>query len=144
MRLRDHLPQLDGATDWLNSGILKKEDLIGKPILFHFWSISCDLCKVALPQINQLRDHYRGRLHVIAVHMPRSKEDLYLDDVENMARKYDIMHPIYVDHDDVLTDKFSVRYVPAYFLFDEEGKLRHYQSGDNTIRMLTKRIDRLI
>ncbi len=144
MRLRDNMPQLDGATHWLNSGHITKGDLVGKPTLFHFWSVSCDLCKIALPEINQLRDHYRGRLNVIGVHMPRSDEDLYLEEVKDVARDYEILHPIYVDNDHILTDIFSVRYVPAYFIFDEIGKLRHYQSGDSTIKMLLKRIDRLM
>lgn len=144
MRLRESMPRLDEATHWLNSGTIQKEDLIGKPTLFHFWSVSCDLCKNVLPQINQLRDDYHGRLNVIAVHMPRSNEDLYLEDVKNVARDYGISQPIYVDNNHRLTDRLGVNYVPAYFVFDEMGKLRHLQSGESTIRMLLKRIQRLI
>ena len=144
MRLREHIPQLDGATDWLNSTTIQKEDLMGRPTLFHFWSISCDQCKMGLLHINQLRDEYRGKLNVIAVHMPRSNEDLDLEDVGNVAREYGISQPIFVDNDHILTDMFAVNYVPAYFIFDEMGKLRHFQSGDRSIKMLLKRIDRLI
>ena len=144
MRLRENMPQLDGATDWLNSSIIQKEDLMGKPTLFHFWSISCDQCKIALLHINQLRNEYRGKLNVIAVHMPRSNEDLDLEDIGNVAREYGISQPIFVDNNHILTDMFAVNYVPAYFIFDEMGKLRHFQSGDSSIRMLLKRIDRLI
>lgn len=144
MRLRDHMPQLNGAAHWINSSMIQKEDLIGKPTLFHFWSVSCDLCKIALPRINQLRDENLGRLNVIGVHMPRSKEDLYLSDIESVASAYDLTQPIYVDNDHILTDLFSVRYVPAYFVFDAEGRLRHFQSGESSIKMLFKRIDRLI
>lgn len=144
MRLRDDMPRLNGATDWLNCEAVQREELIGEPTLIHFWSISCNECKIALPHISQLRDEYYGRLNVIAVHMPRSTEDLYLEDVEKVARAYDISEPIYIDNDHILTDKFTVRYVPAYFVFDADGKLRYLQSGDSSIKMLLKRIERLI
>lgn len=144
MRLNEKMPQLNGATIWLNSGIIGTDDLIGKPTLFHFWSVSCDMCKGAFPQINQLRDDYRGKLNVIAVHMPRSSDDLNMDVVEDVAKEYDIIHPINIDNDHRLTDLFSVNYVPAYFIFDEMGKLTYYQSGNSSIRTVLRRIDRLI
>lgn len=145
MRLRDDMPHLNGATHWLNSRMIARENLIGKnATLFHFWSVSCDLCKTAFPYINQLRDDYNGKLNVVAVHMPRSNEDFDLDRVKNVARTYDISQPIYVDNNHVLTDEFSVRYVPAYYIFDANGKLRHFQAGESSIRLLLKRIERLI
>ena len=145
MRLGDNMPQLDGATHWINGRVIEQDDLLGKPTLIHFWSISCDDCKIALPQINQLKDHYRETLNVIAVHMTRTEDDLFIDVVENVADEYDILHPIYIDNDHFLTDLFNVNYVPAYFIFDDIGKLRYYQqSGSSSIRTLTRRIERLV
>ena len=55
MKLRDEMPELEGATKWLNSNEIKKSDLIGdKPTLVHFWSVSCGLCKEAMPNVNRL------------------------------------------------------------------------------------------
>ena len=66
------------ATEWLN-GEVTKDQLIGeKPTLIHFWSISCHLCKEAMPQVNEFRDQYKDKLNVVAVHMPRSENDLDL------------------------------------------------------------------
>jgi len=144
MRLGNNMPNLDGGTNWLNSGIVETEDLIGKPTLFHFWSVSCDMCKIALPHINQLSDRYQGRLHVIAVHMPRSNDDTNIKVIENTAKEYGILHPVSIDNDHILTNLFSVNYVPAYFVFDDVGKLRYYQSGNSSTRTLLRRIERLI
>lgn len=145
MRIRDDMPSLDGATMWLNSEEVKNEELLNdKPILVHFWSVSCRQCKTSMVQINQIRDNYKGRLHVIAVHMPRSEKDLDIEEVKSNAETYDITQPIYVDNDDVLTNLFSNRYVPAYYLFDRLGKLRLFQAGELRMKLLENRVRRII
>ncbi len=76
MKLREQMPELTGATSWINDE-LTKEDLVGdKATLIHFWSASCHLCKEAMPEVNDLRDEYEDQLNVAAVHMPRSEDDL--------------------------------------------------------------------
>lgn len=144
MRLRSDMPELSGATEWIN-GEVSKSDLIGdKPTLIHFWSVSCGLCKEAMPNINQFRDDYKDELNVIAVHMPRSEKDLDLNQIKEVAAEHDITQPIFVDNDHALTDAFENEYVPAYYVFDAEGKLRHYQAGGDGMKMLTKRVNRVL
>ena len=87
MKLRDSMPELIGAVEWLN-GERTKADLIGeKPTLIHFWSISCHLCKEAMPLVNQFRDQYKDRLNVVAVHMPRSENDLNIEKMKKDCRR---------------------------------------------------------
>jgi thiol-disulfide isomerase/thioredoxin len=144
MKLREQMPELDGATSWLN-GELTKSQLIGeKPTLIHFWSISCGLCKEAMPQVNEFRDEYKDKLNVVAVHMPRSEKDLDLEEIKEVASEHDISQPIFVDSDHKLTDAFENQYVPAYYVFDAEGKLRHFQAGGSGMKMLTKRVNRVL
>lgn len=144
MKLREQMPDLDGATTWLN-GSKTKEGLIGeKPTLIHFWSISCGLCKEAMPQINEFRNAFKDVLNVIAVHMPRSEDDLDLEKIKQVAAENDIVQPIYVDNGHKLTDAFDNKYVPAYYVFDKEGKLRHFQAGGNGMKMLIKRVNRVL
>lgn len=145
MKLRDQMPELDGATKWLNSDPIKKEDLVGeKPTLFHYWSVSCELCKNAMPNINKFRDDYKDKLNVVAVHMPRSEKDLDVDQVVEVAKEHDITQPIFVDNTHALTDAFDNQHVPAYYVFDKEGQLRHFQAGDGGMKMLEKRVNRVL
>ncbi|MFB4169493.1 TlpA family protein disulfide reductase [Virgibacillus sp. JSM 102003] len=145
MRLRDQMPELEGATKWFNSKAIKRESLIGnKPTLIHFWSVSCGTCKEAMPKINEFRDEYKRDLNVIAVHMPRSEKDLDLDQIKKVANQHDITQPIFVDNDHTLTDAFQNKYVPAYYVFDSEGKLRHFQAGGSGMKMLRKRVNRVL
>jgi thiol-disulfide isomerase/thioredoxin len=144
MRLRTPMPELEGATTWLN-GEVNKDELVGeKPTLIHFWSVSCNMCKEAMPKVNEFRDEFRDRLNVVAVHMPRSEKDLDLGQVEEVAEQFDIKQPIFVDNQHKLTDAFENKYVPAYYVFDKDGVLRHFQAGDGGMKMLTKRVNRVL
>jgi len=143
MKLRDMMPELIGATEWINDEV-SKSDLLGKPTLIHFWSISCYLCKEAMPEVNKLRDEYDDELNVVAVHMPRSEDDLDMNVIRQIALSHDIIQPIFVDNEHKLTDAFENKYVPAYYVFDAEGKLRHFQAGGSGMDMLRKRINRVL
>lgn len=144
MKLREPMPELTDATAWLN-GEVSREELIGeKPSLIHFWSISCHLCKEAMPLVNQFRDQYESRLNVVAVHMPRSENDLSIEKIKEAATEHGITQPIYVDNDHKLTEAFENQYVPAYYVFDRDGKLRHFQAGGSGMKMLEKRVNRVL
>ncbi|ENQ3104534.1 Thiol-disulfide isomerase or thioredoxin [Bacillus sp. 491mf] len=144
MKLREPMPSLEGATTVLNGEVVK-ESLIGdKPTLIHFWSVSCHLCKEAMPSINEFRDNYKDKLNVIAVHMPRSEEDLDLENVKAVAAEHGIVQPILVDNQHAITDSFENQYVPAYYVFDKNGVLRHFQAGGSGMQMLTKRVNRVL
>lgn len=144
MRLRSPMPELNGATKWLN-GRVRREDLVGSwPTLIHFWSISCEMCKESLYVINRFKNQYAGELAVLAVHMPLTEGDKDISKIEKAALKYHIDHPILIDSDRKLSYLFQNQYVPAYYLFDRSGLLRHYQVGDSGLSMLNQRIQRII
>ena len=144
MKLRSLMPELEGESAWINHKVVKKELIGEKPTLIHFWSVSCQLCKDIMPQVNLLRDKYSTRLNVVAVHMPRSEADTNIEKVQRAAQKYQITQPIYVDNWLKLSDLFRTQYVPSYYLFDASGVLRHFQSGGSGMNMLEKRIITII
>ena len=144
MKLRAPMPELEGATEWLNGEVTKAELIGEKPTLIHFWSISCHLCKEAMPQVNQFRDEYKDKLNVVAVHMPRSEDDTDLEAIKKTAEEHHITQPIFVDSEHKLTDAFENEYVPAYYVFDKDGQLRHFQAGGSGMKMLEKRVNRVL
>lgn len=97
-----------------------------------------------MPNVNEFRDEYKDELNVLAVHMPRSEKDLDIDQVKEVAKEHDIIQPIFVDNDHALTDAFENQYVPAYYVFDKEGQLRHFQAGGGGMKMLRKRVNRVL
>ncbi|WP_010530384.1 redoxin domain-containing protein [Lentibacillus jeotgali] len=145
MRLKDQMPEFDRSGKWLNSKRLSHNDVIGnKPVLIYFWSVSCETCKKSTPKVNKLYDTYDDQLAVITVHMPRSERDKDLSEVRSAAQVHNIFHPIFVDNEHTLTNQFNNRYVPGYYLFDTNGKLRHRHSGSGGLQMLQKRINRIV
>ncbi|WP_391207832.1 TlpA family protein disulfide reductase [Psychrobacillus sp. L4] len=144
MKLRTPMPELTGSTAWLNGEVTTSELVGEKPTLIHFWSISCGLCKEAMPNVNEFRDQYIDELNVIAVHMPRSEKDVDLEEIKKVATEHDITQPIFVDSELKLTDVFENQYVPAYYVFDKDGQLRHFQAGGSGMKMLEKRVNRVL
>ncbi|AMA71934.1 MULTISPECIES: redoxin domain-containing protein [Aneurinibacillus] len=144
MKLREEMPEFEGITEWVN-GEVKKEDLKGAPVLVHYWSISCHTCKEALPQLNEWRDRYAEQgLRVVSIHMPRSEKDMEIEPVKEAIKKYQLTHPVAIDNSYKLVDAYKNQYVPAYYLFDADLKLRHYQAGEKGLKMLEKRLDRVL
>ncbi|AUJ26838.1 TlpA family protein disulfide reductase [Virgibacillus dokdonensis] len=141
MRLGQQIPDFDTTCEWLNSEPL----LIGdKPTCFHFWSISCVLCKQAMPHFINLCIEYKSKVQFISVHTPLSDTDNNLLEINKVVEEQELKVPIAVDHNESISDAFQVTYVPAYYVFDEFGKLRHIQRGKTNLNMLEKNILRMI
>lgn len=144
MKLHEPMPELSGATEWLN-GETTKAELVGeKPTLIHFWAVSCNICKETMPEVNELRDKYQDDLNVVAVHMPLTGADSDMDKIRDAAEKYGLTQPVFVDSEYKLTDAFENELAPAYYVFDREGQLRHYQAGRTGLDMVEDRIERVI
>ncbi|BCU80651.1 thiol-disulfide oxidoreductase YkuV [Polycladomyces abyssicola] len=144
MRLRTPMPEFKGVTEWVN-GEVSKEDLQGKPVLVHFWSISCGMCKTSLPQVNEIREKYKDKgLQVIGVHMPRSEKDTEIGPVKETIEKYELKHPQAIDNQHNVVDAFENEFVPAFYLFDKEGVLRHRSAGEKALNLLQNPLNRIL
>lgn len=148
MRIGTPTPSLDGATEWFNGTQAQAESQAqGHPTLVHFWSTSCGMCKENLPRVATWRDELREKdLRVIAVHMPRYEADTDVEQVRDMIAKYNVTEPCAVDNEHKLRDAFQNEqgYVPAYYLFDREGKLRGFAAGERGLDLLKATLDRVL
>lgn len=146
MRIGSDLPELGGATEWVGPRV-DRADLVGSPTLIHFWAVSCYICKNNLPTLAQWRDAYGPKgLKVVSVHMPRSEADTDVAKVKADIAAYGITEPCAVDNDHQIKDAFQnvQGFVPAYFLFDADGKLRNRTAGDAGLKMLEGTLKRLM
>ena len=148
MRIGTEMPKLDGATEWFGSTQAHAEaEAEGHPTLVHFWSVSCGICKENMPRINEWREGRReDGLRVIAVHLPRYEADTDVETVREAISKYDIAEPCAVDNQHKLREAFHNEhgYVPAYYLFDAEGKLRSFAAGERGLDMLASAVERIL
>jgi thiol-disulfide isomerase/thioredoxin len=142
------MPKLDGATEWFGGTQAHAEaEAEGRPTLVHFWSVSCGICKENMPRVAEWRDGRREEgLRVIAVHMPRYEADTDVEAVREAISLHNITEPCAVDNQHALRDAFQNEhgYVPAYYLFDAQGKLKSFAAGERGLDMLTSAVERLL
>ena len=148
MRIGTAMPALDGATEWFGSTQAHAEaETKGRPTLIHFWSVSCGICKDNLPRIAEWRDEYKALgLRVIAVHMPRYESDTDVETVREAIATYNISEPCAIDNGHKLREAFQndQGYVPAYYIFDAEGKLRSFAAGERGVELLKSAVVRVL
>ena len=148
MRIGTEMPSLEGATEWFNATAAAAEaGAKGHPVLVHFWSVSCGMCKENLPRVAEWRDRHEAEgLRVVAVHMPRHEADTDVEAVREALSTYDITEPCAVDNGHKLRDAFQNEqgYVPAYYLFDAEGKLRGFAAGEFGVKVIGPALERVL
>ena len=148
MRIGTEMPALDGATEWFGSTQAHAEALSQEgPTLVHFWSVSCGMCKENLPRVAAWREEKKAEgLRVIAIHMPRYEADTNTEGVRDAIAKYGITEPCAIDNEHKLRDAFQNEhgYVPAYYLFDSQQKLRSFAAGERGLDMLSAALDRVL
>jgi len=136
-------PELSGATEWLN-GEPALDLASGAPVLIHFWSVGCHICHENAPTLDQWRQEYGPQgLQLVALHMPRSEEELEVEEVKRHLASMRITEPCGVDNEHAIADAFQNQFVPAYFLFDREGNLRCRTAGDAGLRNLENALKRM-
>lgn len=142
LRTGSPLPSLHGVPAWLNGGEPADEALAGKPLLVHFWSISCSICHDVAAEVARWHAEYAPRgLAVVGVHQPRGPEELDVAAVTEDARgPMGITWPCAIDNEHTLVDRFQNEFVPAYYLFDREHKLVHRQAGDRGFERLHDKV----
>jgi thiol-disulfide isomerase/thioredoxin len=148
MRIGTEMPSLAGATEWFGGTQAHAEaEARGRPTLVHFWAVSCGICKDNMPRVAEWRDGLKERgLRVVAVHMPRYESDTDVELVREAMANNSITEPCAIDNDHKLKDAFQndQGYVPAYYLFDGQGKLRSFAAGERGLDLLKANLERVI
>ena len=148
MRIGTPMPSLEGATEWLAGSAAEVLDEIkGKPVLIHFWSVSCGMCKDNMPRVAEWRDKYASAgLRLVAVHMPRYPEDTKVEAVKDLATQHGIRESSAIDNEHKLRDAFQNEhgYVPAYYLFDETHRLKAFAAGEYGTKVMEPALERML
>lgn len=147
MKVDLHLPPFEGATEWLNRAKPNPREIQGRPTLVHFWSISCEISRTNLPHIAELRDQRkREGFRVIAVHLPRFDEEKDTRAVRDAIARLNLTELCAVDNEHKLRAAFlnEQGLVPAYYLFDIEGRLQSFSAGEGGSVILEDQLDQML
>jgi thiol-disulfide isomerase/thioredoxin len=127
------MPDLSGATSWLNSPPLNRDQLKGKVVLIDFWTYSCINCLRSLPYLRAWDAQYKANgLVIIGVHTPEFDFERNPANIQKALRKFGITYPVAVDSNHRIWDAFHNQYWPAHYFIDATGKVRfhHFGEGD--------------
>jgi cytochrome c biogenesis protein CcdA/thiol-disulfide isomerase/thioredoxin len=138
------MPELAGATRWLNSPPLTRQGLRGKVVVIDFWTYSCINCLRALPYVEAWAKKYKDKgLVVIGVHAPEFAFEKQEENVRRAVRDLGVTYPVALDNELKIWQAFNNQYWPAHYFIDAEGRIRHhhfgegeYDQSENVIRQL--------
>ncbi|HEV8310179.1 MAG TPA: TlpA disulfide reductase family protein [Methylomirabilota bacterium] len=111
-------------------------DLAGKPVrladfrgkkavLVNFWATWCVPCREELPSLERLAQERRGTLEVLGV----SLDTVSKTKVQAFVRELGLTFPILLDPGYTVAKTYRVRALPASFVIDRDGALRHREIG---------------
>ncbi|HET9862116.1 MAG TPA: peptide-methionine (S)-S-oxide reductase MsrA, partial [Steroidobacteraceae bacterium] len=90
-KVEGDMPELSGATGWLNSQPLTRASLRGKVVVIDFWAYSCINCLRALPYVNAWYRQYKDSgLVIIGVHSPEFEFEKDAGNVRQAIGKFGI------------------------------------------------------
>jgi thiol-disulfide isomerase/thioredoxin len=147
MKIGDPRPPFEGATDWLNELEQTAEEYTScQPTLVYFWAVSCGICKEQMPKLQALKAQYRSQgLRTVAVHMPRYEADTDLEAVKTAIQEHCIDDVCAIDNQHKLRDAFlnEQGWVPVYYLFDAEGKLKTRAAGEFGLGIVESALEKM-
>src|SRR3954467_10536521 len=128
---REHMPSLDGATEWLNSEPLGPAELRGRVVLVDFWTLTCINWLRTEPYIRAWSQAYRDDgLVVIGVHTPEFSFEHDIDLVRQAVDERGIDYSVAVDNGYAIWSAFANHYWPALYFVDADGMIRDQHFGE--------------
>ncbi len=139
------LPALTGATGWLNSPPLDREQLRGKVVLIDFWTYSCINCLRAMPYVHEWERRYRDHgLVVIGVHTPEFAFERDPRNGMKAVQQLKVEYPVALDNQYAIWRAFNNNYWPAHYFVDAQGNIRAHQFGEGNYAHSEQVIRRLL
>jgi thiol-disulfide isomerase/thioredoxin len=145
MRLGTPIPAIEGATDWFNDATFTSSEFGKQPTLVHFWSVSCHICHEVMDEVVSYQKRYASHgLQMVGIHMPKQQSDTDVELVKQDIQSFHIEYPVAVDNLHKIAEAYQNQFVPAFFLFDGDGKLYFRAAGDKGFQNLQPKIEAML
>ncbi len=114
----------------------------GKILVVNFWGTYCPPCRDELPLLEGLQRAYGEKIHVVAVNFWESNYTVKTFERNNP----DLNITVLTDSRHRVARRFSVKAIPATFLFDTNGSLRWKKTGYTEVSLddLISEINKLL
>src|SRR5262245_18174019 len=143
--IEGQIPDLGGATAWVNSEPLTPAGLRGKVVVVQFCTYSCVNWLRTLPYVRAWTKMYLGEgLGVIGAHSPEFPFEHDVEKVRPALEAMGVDYPIAMDNDFAIWRAFDNAYWPALYFADAEGRIRHHHFGEEDYERSERVIQELL
>ncbi len=137
---------LPGFT-WFNTGrpLSVAEDLRGRVSVLDFCTYCCINCMHVLPVLRRIEERFAHQpVVVIGVHSAKVISERDPQNIRRAVQRHGIVHPVVVDSDHDIWERFGVRAWPTLVLLDAAGYVRETMSDKADEKTLTAKIEALL
>ena len=137
-------PSVEQASGWLNSTPVTDAGLRGTVVLYDFWTFGCVNCQHTLSHVKAWQRRYSpDGLEIVSMHTPEFDFEAVAENVADYVTANGITYPVALDPDRAIWHAWDNHYWPAFYLYDQQGRLRvrhfgegAYDSTEDAIRAL--------
>ena len=141
------IPAPDFTLKSLNGEEVSLNQHRGKYVLVNFWATWCGPCRIEIPDLVRLNQHFdHNEVVIIGVSLDKNgtPDELRIQ-LEKFVKEYKIDYPIFLDNEGLVHKKYgSFAYVPATFLIDRHGQVAQSYLGVKSFREFAKGIEELL
>ena len=105
----------------------------GKPLLIHFWTLSCPACKLEAPNIQTISKEY----DVLTIAVNSGSDEAIQTYMQEQGLDFKVLN----DRGGVWSKKFKIEVFPTTFIYDAKGTLRFTEVGYTTTAGLLARLE---
>jgi thiol-disulfide isomerase/thioredoxin len=144
---RVHCPEFLPGFTWINTRrpLTVAGDLRGRVAILDFWTYCCINCMHVLPILKSVEARYaKDPVVVIGVHSAKFISEKDPQNIRLAVQRYGIVHPVVVDPDHDIWERFAVHSWPTLVLVDAAGYVAETLAGEIEEMELVAKIDALL
>lgn len=124
-------PEFPTDLDWINiENPLTMSGLVGKIVIFDFWTYGCVNCLHVIPVLEQVEQKYANEVVVIGVHSAKFENEGQTENLRQVVQRYGIHHPVINDNEFEVWRSYGARAWPTIAIVDPRGYWVIRQSGE--------------
>ncbi len=124
-------PEFPPALDWINTeSPLTMSGLLGKIVVFDFWTYGCINCLHVIPVLEQVEQKFADEVVVIGVHSAKFENEGQTENLQQIVQRYGIHHPVINDNQFEVWGNYGARAWPTIAIVDPRGYWVIRQSGE--------------
>src|SRR6059036_3983603 len=144
---RVRCPEFLPGFTWINTRrpLTVAGDLRGRVAVLDFWTYCCINCMHVLPVLKRIEERFaREPVVVIGVHSAKFISEKDPQNIRRAVQRYGVVHPVVVDAEHDIWERFAVRSWPTLVLVDAAGYVAETLAGEIEEEALVLKIGALV